>query len=115
MTAHTDRRDADETTFQAMRDRIENTPACDIEADVVGDVLHKWMGGDRDYYDAPALAVVAALKPAPGTDPSGQAVQRVLALADELERDDISYSHAAHRIRAAVAGPQRDHDEEGER
>lgn len=106
-----DRRSADEPTFRAVLDRIDNTPACD--EDTVERVARAMFVADdwsseqwakqnglwdarRDEYRRLARAAVAALKPAPGTEATrslasdrvvhlGQAGALAM-LAEELEQ-----------------------------
>ena len=111
-----DRRDADDATWEATLARLEAAPVADVAANVaVEAITQDWML-ERHQRQVAEMerdmlrAQVAALKPAPGTDSSGQAVQRVLELADELasHKDPAGDGWVANRIRAAVAGSQRD-------
>ena len=76
-----DRRDADDATFRATLARLEAAPVADEDTvERVARAIHDsdpfcggWPCYAADQYRDQARAAIAALKPAPGTDSSGQA------------------------------------------
>ena len=129
-----DRRDADDATFRATLARLEAAPlvdesAVEVVARAMTEPMPEWRGGsDADYWRMRASRVLAALKPAPGTDSSGQAADEDVhepynddgALYCGWTGDGGTFGGCGHAwpcptvtARAAVAGPQRDHGGEG--